>query len=210
MTISWPARAAGRVSLVVVATVAVLAAGGCKGSGSAAADAAPDGAGDSKEVGLAACPEPEAASATASADDFGPDAKAVTMASAMGRINVYEVTSPHLLERVDVFVRADLAGSRVTLSVYEAPSMTKPFTKVADVQVDVPSCEGWASNPRRRTFRPPDRIEDADQRLAADADLGQGLGQGLHAPAAADVAGPGRRRGGGGRRWRGRRRLGRR
>lgn len=123
-----------------------LGAGACKGSASTSPDAADDGSADSKEAGLPACPDPDPASATAAADDFGPDAKAVTMASAMGRINVYEVTSPHLLERIDAYLRADLPGTRVTLSVYEAPSMTKPFVKLTDVQVDVPTCEGWASS----------------------------------------------------------------
>jgi hypothetical protein len=143
---SLPSTRATRCFSVAVLAVAACAGVGCKGSGSEAADAAGDGAGESKEVGRPACPEPEAASDMALGDDFGPDAKAVQMASAMGRINVYEVTSSHLLERIDVYVRADLAGTRVTLSVYEATSMSKPFQKLDAVQVDVPSCEGWASS----------------------------------------------------------------
>ena len=136
---------AGRRALAALGLLA-LGMAGCKGSGAAAADAAGDGASESAEVGLPACATPDPASEMAVADDFGPDAKAVAAPSAMGRINVYEVTSSHLLERIDVYVRAELAGSRVTLSVYEAPSMTKPFVKLTDVQVDVPSCEGWASS----------------------------------------------------------------
>ncbi|HVR60584.1 MAG TPA: hypothetical protein VMU50_01730 [Polyangia bacterium] len=140
---SPPASAAPRV---VVALLAAWSLGGaaCKHSAADPVDGASDS--DSKEVGLPACPTPDPASDMAVADDFGPDAKAVQMPSAMGRINVYEVTSSHLLERIDVYLRADLAGTRVTLSVYEAPSMAKPFVKLTDVQVDVPSCEGWASS----------------------------------------------------------------
>ena len=137
-----PASATPRV-LVAFFAAWLLGGGACKHTGSDSADGASDGA---AEVGLPACPTPDPPSGTAESDDFGPDAKAVTMPSAMGRINVYEVTSSHLLERIDVYLRADLPGTRVTLSVYEALSMTKPFDKLADVQVDVPSCEGWASS----------------------------------------------------------------
>ena len=122
-----------------------LALAGCKGGG-ATADSGTDGAGDSKEVGLPVCPDPPAASDLAAADDFGPNAKAAAMPSALGRINVYEVTTPRLLERADIYLRADLMGSRVTIAVFEALAKDKAFTKLTDVQVDVPSCDGWASS----------------------------------------------------------------
>jgi hypothetical protein len=125
--------------------LAPFAGAGCKGGGGSSADAGTDAAGDSKDAGLPACADPPAASDMAAADDFGPDSKAV-MPSALGRFNVYEVTTPRLLERVDVYVRSDLMGSRVTISVFEALSMAKPFNKVTDVQVDVAQCQGWASS----------------------------------------------------------------
>jgi hypothetical protein len=129
----------------MLTTLSLLA--GCKGAGSTSADGHADGLGDgTNDLPLPMCPEPEAASDMAAADDFGPNAKAVAMPSAMGRVNVYEVTAPHLLERVDIYVRANLAGSRVTISVFEAPAKDKDFQKLADVQVDVPPCEGWASS----------------------------------------------------------------
>jgi hypothetical protein len=125
--------------------LAGLALVGCKKSGGSPADAGGDVAGDSKDAGLPACADPPAASDVAASDDFGPDSKAV-MPSALGRFNVYEVTTSRLLERVDVYVRSDLMGSRVTISVFEALSMAKPFNKVTDLQVDVPQCQGWASS----------------------------------------------------------------
>jgi hypothetical protein len=134
--------------IFVVSALSLLA--GCKGSsstGSTGIDGHADGLGDgTNDVPLPMCPEPSAASDMAAADDFGPNAKAVVMPSAMGRVNVYEVTAAHLLERVDIYVRANLSGSRVTISVFEAPAKDKDFQKLTDVQVDVPTCEGWASS----------------------------------------------------------------
>jgi hypothetical protein len=128
---------------MLAALAALSSLAGCKGAGSTGADGLGDGTTD---LPLAMCPEPAAASEMAAADDFGPNAKAVAMPSAMGRVNVYEVTSAHLLERIDIYVRANLAGSRVTISVFQAPAKDKDFQKVSDVQVDVPTCEGWASS----------------------------------------------------------------
>lgn len=121
--------------------LAVLAAG-CKGG---AAAAPTDGASEAGEVGLAACPEPEPGSSDSATDDFGPGAKALA-ASALARVNVYEVTSPHQLERIDVYMRADVAGTRLTFSVYQAFSRDTAFQKVHDVQVDIGPCVGWASS----------------------------------------------------------------
>jgi hypothetical protein len=124
-------------------TVALLAIAGCKG----AAGAAPtDGAREGGEVGLAACPAPEPGSAESTADDFGPGAKALMGTSALARVNIYEVTSPHTLERIDIFMRAEVMGTRMTISLYQALSRDTAFQRVKDVQVDVPACEGWASS----------------------------------------------------------------
>jgi hypothetical protein len=79
-------------------------------------------------------------------DDFGPNAAPAKMSSALGRVDIYEVTNPRLLERVDVYLGTPLPQSRLTIAVHEAASNTAPFRKLADVQVDVPSCLGWASS----------------------------------------------------------------
>jgi hypothetical protein len=139
-------RGHGRFLVRLALGLALLICPGCKKSAAEAGDGSADGTDSKREVGLPACPDPAAASALAAADDFGPNAKAMAMPSALGRINVYEVTAPNLLERIDIYVRADLAGSRVTLAVFRAASKDKAFEKVTDVQVDVPSCEGWASS----------------------------------------------------------------
>src|SRR6266404_5060056 len=103
---------------MLAALTAMSSLAGCKGGGSTDTDAHADGLGDgTTDLPLPMCPEPAAASEMAAADDFGPNAKAVAMPSAMGRVNVYEVTSAHLLERIDIYVRGNLAGSRVTIAV---------------------------------------------------------------------------------------------
>ena len=123
---------------------ALLLATGCKGAaGAAATDGAREGGG---EVGLPVCPAPESGSAESTADDFGPSAKALQGTSALARVNIYEVTSPHQLERIDVFMRSDVVGTRMTISVHQAFSKNTAFQKVKDVQIDVPACEGWASS----------------------------------------------------------------
>jgi hypothetical protein len=133
----------GRLFFRLALGLALLVGPGCKKSAPDTGDGSADG---KRDVGLPACPDPEAVSALAAADDFGPNAKPLAMPSALGRINVYEISTPHLLERVDIYVRADLSGSRVTLAVFKAAAKDKAFEKVTDVQVDVPSCEGWASS----------------------------------------------------------------
>jgi hypothetical protein len=79
-------------------------------------------------------------------DDFGPNAPAAKAASSLGRVNVFEVTSPSQLERVDIYLRADLPRTRLTIAVQEAASRTAAFTKLTDVQIDFGVCEGWASS----------------------------------------------------------------
>ena len=133
----------------------VFAASGCgKSSSSSAADAGSDSSGDS---GIPACtavatmgdPADGAAAADAAfgpagvADDFGPNAKLGSSASALGQLDVYEVTSPRRLEWVDLYLRTDLGGTRLTISVYEAPAKNLAFRRLTSVQVDVPPCVGW-------------------------------------------------------------------
>ena len=77
------------------------------------------------------------------ADDFGPNAKIGSAASALGQLDVYEVTTPRRLEWVDLYLRTDLAGTRLTISVYEAPARNMTFRRLTTVEVDVPPCVGW-------------------------------------------------------------------
>ena len=77
------------------------------------------------------------------ADDFGPNAKIGSSASALGQLDVYEVTTPRRLEWVDLYLRTDLGGTRLTISVYEAPAKNMAFRRLTSVQVDVPPCVGW-------------------------------------------------------------------
>jgi hypothetical protein len=137
-------------AFIVVSVSAVLAACGCsKSSSSSATDAGTS----TSDAGLPACTAVasvgDAAVADASAgpvgvaDDFGPNAKIGSSASALGQLDVYEVTSPRRLEWVDLYLRSDLGGTRLTISVYEAPAKNTTFRRLASVQVDVPPCVGW-------------------------------------------------------------------
>jgi hypothetical protein len=137
--------------LVSLALLAGAGGFGCsKEAGAGPEDA---GAGDgSQERPLVLCPalEPGAladdAGSGPTSDEFGPNAPATKTASSMGRVNIYEVASPALLERVDVFLRADLEQSRVTIAVQEATARTAAFRKLTDIQIDVGTCQGWASS----------------------------------------------------------------
>ena len=86
------------------------------------------------------------AGATTATDEFGPNAPAAKTASSLGRVNIFEVTSPALLDRVDVYLRADLDHTRLTIAVQEAAARTSPFFKLTDIQIDVTLCQGWASS----------------------------------------------------------------
>jgi hypothetical protein len=133
----------------LLVTVA-LAGGGCsKGGGAAGTDGATDGSGEHPVV---VCPEidpgppnDDAGVATAT-DEFGPNAPAAKAGSSLGRVNIFEVTSPTLLDRVDVYLRADLDHTRLTIAVQEATTRTSPFQKLTDIQIDVAVCQGWASS----------------------------------------------------------------
>ena len=139
--------------LVAFSTVAVLS--GCsKSSSSSIADAGSDG---SLDAGIAACTAVALAGGTndgaasldgssgpaGEADDFGPNAKVGSAASALGQLDVYEVTTPRRLEWVDLYLRTDLAGTRLTIAVYEAPGRNMAFRRLTMVEVDVPPCVGW-------------------------------------------------------------------
>jgi hypothetical protein len=138
----------------LVAVSTVLAASGCSKSSSSSATDAGSGSAD---AGLLACTavastdetSDGAATGDASAgpagvaDDFGPNAKIGSSASALGQLDVYEVTSPRRLEWVDLYLRTDLGGTRLTISVFEAPAKNMTFRRLTSVQVDVPPCVGW-------------------------------------------------------------------
>ncbi len=139
--------------LIALSTAAALS--GCsKSTSGSAADASVDGSAD---AGFRACTArgstddttDGAAALDASggpagvADDFGPNAKAGSTASALGQLDVYEVTTPRRLEWVDLYLRADLGGTRLTIAVYEAPARNMTFRRLTTVQVDVPPCVGW-------------------------------------------------------------------
>jgi hypothetical protein len=136
---------------IVVSVSTVLAASGCgKSSSSSATDAGSDGSAD---AGIPTCTAvasmggtSDGAAATGPegvADDFGPNAKIGSSASALGQLDVYEVTTPRRLEWVDLYLRTDLGGTRLTISVYEAPAKNMTFRRLTSVQVDVPPCVGW-------------------------------------------------------------------
>lgn len=140
--------ARGRAWPLLLALAAAAASGGCSSKSSApsnAADAGGDAAADAAvDAGTPACVVPTDAGTPAGvADDFGPNATAGSSSSALGQLNVYEVTSPRRLEWVDIYLRAALAGTRLTLAVYEAATRNATFQRIATVSVDVPPCVGW-------------------------------------------------------------------
>lgn len=141
-----------RVALLLMGAASAGAWGGCKGGGSTGvADAAIDAAHDG---GLPSCSvastegggDGGGLSAAAVQDDFGPNAVAAKTNSALGRVNIYEITNGRTLERVEIYLGTPLPSSRLTIAIHEAPSPTAPFRKLTDVQVDLPSCIGWATS----------------------------------------------------------------
>lgn len=133
-----------------LAAAILAAAAGCKKS--AAGDTA-DGATDGSDALMAVLcapvdggPQDDDGGTVAGVDDFGPNAPAAKAASSLGRVNIFEVTSLSLLERVDIYIRADLSRTRLTMAVQEATSRTAAFAKLTDVQIDFGVCEGWASS----------------------------------------------------------------
>jgi hypothetical protein len=158
-------RAATRRIRCLLAGVCLLSAAGCGGKGEATpSDGSADvGDGAVGERPVVLCAEVDAGPSTGSdatgaeqadggadgglptEDEFGPNAPAAK-ASSLGRVNVYEVATAALLERVDVYLRADLDATRLTIAVQEAPSRTAPFRNLAHVQLGFDTCQGWASS----------------------------------------------------------------
>jgi hypothetical protein len=87
-----------------------------------------------------------AGGAVAAVDELGPNAVASKSAASLGRVNIYEVTSPRWLEELQIYLRAGLPETRLTLAVHEATSRDSPFHKLFDVQLDFGTCEGWTSS----------------------------------------------------------------
>ena len=133
-----------------LALLLLAAAAGCKKSGSAGStDGATDASGERPVVQCAeidAGIQDDDAGAATGIDEFGPNAPALKTASSLGRVNIYEVTSPSLLERVDVYLRADLDQTRLTIAIQEATARTSAFVKVFDIQLDIAVCQGWATS----------------------------------------------------------------
>ncbi|MBC8133204.1 MAG: hypothetical protein H7X95_09515 [Deltaproteobacteria bacterium] len=151
--LGWVALRAGCAAIVVVA-VAGASAGCKKSAGAAPTDGASDGGSDAVgEAPAVQCPPVDGGGPSSDAgttlpgtDEFGPNAPVGKAASSLGRVNVYEITAPTQLERVDIYLRADLPHTRLTIAVQEAPSRTAAFTKLADLQIDMDVCEGWISS----------------------------------------------------------------
>jgi hypothetical protein len=139
---AWHAAATSALALLALLIVAPTLA--CKASSSSSGDI--DGGRDAAatDAGPPACSiAADAGAPSGVADDFGPNAKAGAASSALGQLNVYEVTSPRQLEWVDLYLRADLAGTRLTIAVYEAAARNATFRRLATVQVEVSPCLGW-------------------------------------------------------------------
>jgi hypothetical protein len=136
-------RRRGAHTWALWALLAVAPGAAC---GSSPSGAASDAGADTLDgdAGTPACPPSDAATpAGGVADDFGPNAKAASGASALGQLDIYEITTAHELEWVDLYLRADLGGTRLTIAIYEATARNAVFRKLTAVQIDVPSCVGW-------------------------------------------------------------------
>ena len=141
--VGWGARRRGSHTLALWVLLAVVAAGGCgSSSSSAATDSGTDAPGGG-DAGISVCPASDAGAPAGASDDFGPNAKAGASSSALGQLDIYEITSARALEWVDLYLRADLAGTRLTIAIYEAAARNAVFRKLTAVQVDVPPCVGW-------------------------------------------------------------------
>ncbi len=143
---------------------ACLLAAACGGKGGASTMDAGDDAGDGAvgETPIVLCPEVDVDAGTDAApaadaampldgsvpteDEFGHNAPGSKTASSLGRVNVYEIATPSLLERVDVYLRADLEATRLTIAIQEATTKTATFRKLADVQLNFDICQGWATS----------------------------------------------------------------
>jgi hypothetical protein len=136
------------------ATGATVDGGGAEAGVSACAsldggyDGAPGGLGasDASRATDDAATTGQDGGAAAAVDELGPNAVASKSAASLGRVNIYEVTSPRWLEELQIYLRAGLPETRLTLAVHEATSRDSPFHKLFQVQLDFGTCEGWTSS----------------------------------------------------------------
>jgi hypothetical protein len=152
VTIERLGRRAARTAAWVVLCLGIAAASSGCSKGSSSASLADGGdAGDDGAIPLCADDAGAAAAALSEAgvasdiDDFGPNASAAKMSSSLGRMNIYVVTTPRTLDRVDIYLASQLVGTRVTIAVQEAAAQGAPFQKLFDLQLDFATCEGWAT-----------------------------------------------------------------
>jgi len=123
-----------------------LDAGTTTGDGGVAApssDAAVDDGGNDGGTDAVGPPAPSGPSVS---DEFGPNAPASKTLSSLGRVNLYEATSARWLQQVEVYLRAGLDHTRITVAIHEATGKDSPFKKLTDIQIDFATCEGWASS----------------------------------------------------------------
>jgi hypothetical protein len=139
------ARSVPVADLVCGLLLALIPAWGCKSSqASSVADGGSDGA--PTDAGPASCQGSDAGPPLGIADDFGPNAKATGTSSALGQLDVYEVTTPRTLEWLDLYLRADLGGTRLTIAVYEAAARNAVFRRLTTVRLDLSPCTGWVGS----------------------------------------------------------------
>ncbi|MCG5052036.1 MAG: hypothetical protein KA712_03660 [Myxococcales bacterium] len=143
-------------TVALVLALVPLGAVACQGGGEATPDAAVDAA---IEAGAPSVCDLLAArdggSDAGVPDEFGPNAAPAKNASALARLNIYEVTRPRWLTGVEIFLNPTLPNTRVTLAVAEAPSKQAPFTTLFTLQVDTVACPAYVSaGPLQILLRP--------------------------------------------------------
>lgn len=152
LTVTIARRAAVLAASATLCLTVGVAGSGCSKSSGSIPTADSGDAGDDGAIRL--CVDDGGASDAASTseagvasdvDDFGPNASAAKMTSSIGRMNIYVVTAPRTLDRVDIYLGSQLAGTRVTIAVQEAATQGAPFQKAFDVQLDFGACEGWTT-----------------------------------------------------------------
>ena len=79
-------------------------------------------------------------------DEFGPNAETARTATALARVNIYEVTSPSVLTDVAVYLEAVAPNTQVTLAIHQAPDQETPFERVFSTTVQVGECPGFAAS----------------------------------------------------------------
>ena len=60
------------------------------------------------------------------------------------------MTSPRLLQRLDIYLRMSLDQTRLTIGVFEATGPASAFQKISAIQLDAPvgggPCQGWVTS----------------------------------------------------------------